>query len=131
MAHPNPNTQSVTQAAKLRNHLNELEKLLVKTNSLTVEKTLRLLDSTWLLKEDLRERGVDLKAEDGQWAGIKFRLRETAGQFVNAAKSHGGLAQLRQSLAATNGFWWTLDELHTAQTRRTLFQWLRRAGATV
>lgn len=128
MAQPNPNTESLSDAAKLRDQLNELEKLLVKVNSQTVERTLQLLDSAWLLKEDLRERGVDLKAEDGQWAGFEFRLSETAGEIVKAANAHGGMARLRPSLAQTDGFWWTLDELHAAQTRRTLFRWLRLAG---
>ena len=128
MALPNPNTASLTAAAELRDQLNELEKLLVKVNPRTVERTLQLLDSCWLLKEELRERGVDLKAEDGQWAGFEFRLREIAGQIVKAANAHGGLAQLRRSMAKTDGFWWTLDELHAAQTRRTLFRWLRLAG---
>ena len=108
-----------------------MEKLLVKVNSLTVERTLQLLDSTWLFKEDLRKRGVDLKAEDGQWAGIEFRLRETAGEIVKAANTHGGMARLRRSLAETDGFWWTLDELHATQTRRTLFRSLRRVGGIV
>ena len=128
MAQPHPNTASLSDAAKLRDQLNELEKLLVKVNSLTVERTLQLLDSSWLLKEDLRERGVDLKAEDGQWAGFEFRLSETAGEIVKAANTHGGMGQLRQSLAQTNGLWWTLDALHAAQTRRTLFRWLRLVG---
>ena len=128
MAQPNPNTAPLSDAAKLRDQLNELEKLLVKVNSHSVVRALQLLDSSWLLKEDLRARGVDLKAEDGQWAGFEYRLTEIAGEIVKAAKTHGGMAQLRQSLAQTDGFWWTLDDLHAAQTRRTLFRWLRLAG---
>ena len=128
MAQPNPNTESLSDAAKLRDQLNELEKLLVKVNSHTVVRTLQLLDTSWLLKEDLRARGVDLKAEDGLWAGFEFRLSEIAGEIVKAANTHGGMAQFRQTLAQTDGFWWTLDELHAEQTRRTLFRWLRLVG---
>ncbi len=117
-----------TPGAALRADLEELEKLLVKVNDTTIERTLTLLDQAYLQLAALRDQGVDVKAEEGLWAGFEVRLQDTAGEFVRAARAQGGLAALRQLHAQTDGLWWHVDDLYRTQNRRSLFKALRWLG---
>ncbi len=128
MAHSIETSPPSSPGAELRADLAELEKLLVKVNGTTVERTLKLLDKACLQMAALRKQGVDLKAEEGLWAGFEVRLQEAAGEFVRAARAQGSLATLRQQHARTDGLWWHLDELYQAQMRRSLFKGLRWVG---
>lgn len=130
MAH-NIESPHLSPAAELREALAELEKLLIKVNAQTVVRTLELLDATHAAMAQLRAEGVDLKAEEGLWAGFEFKLRESAGQFVAAARAHGDWAALRAAHARSAEFWWRLDEIHRQRTRRQLFKGLRWLGAAV
>ncbi len=114
--------------------LEELEKLLVKPNDKNIERTLPLLDKACLQMAALRAQGVDLKAEAGLWSGFQIRLRTGAGEFVRAARAHGGFVSLRQHHAQTDGLWWHLDDVYQAQKRRSLFRalrWLSAIGGLV
>lgn len=127
-------TPPSTPSAELRVNLEELEKLLLKPNGMTIERILILLDKAWLQMRDLHDRGVDLKAEEGLWSGFEIRLRKGAGEFVQAARAHSGLASLRRNCAQTDGFWWHLDDIYRAHNRRSLFRtlrWLGTAGGLV
>ena len=124
-------SSSSSPVAQLRQDLAELEKLLVKVNEGHVVRTLELLDLCFEAMHDLRLQGVDLKGEEGLWSGFEFKLRISAGQFVKAAKPHGGLSTLRASHPASTGFWWHLDETYRAQNRKQLTKALRWGGAVI
>lgn len=124
MAHSIESSSS-SPVAQLRQDLAELEKLLVKVNSGHVLRTLELLDLCSEAMQKLRQEGVDLKGEEGLWAGFEVKLQITAGQFVKATKPHGGLSALRTSHSASTGFWWHLDDAYRAQNRRQLNKGLR------
>ncbi len=124
-------SQSSSPVAQLRQDLAELEKLLVKINSGHVVQALELLDLCSAAIHKLRAQGVDLKGEEGLWAGFEHKLRESAGHFVKAAKPHGGLAALRAHHPDSRGFWWRLDETYQAQNRQRLFKALRWGGLVV
>lgn len=128
MAHSIESQTASSPSAELRADLEELEKLLIKVNAVTVERTLKLLDKAHGQMEELRARGVDLKAEDGLWSGFEVKLQASAGEFVKAARNDGGIAALRSSHARTDGFWWRLDDIHRQQNRRTLMRYLRLGG---
>lgn len=117
--------------AQLRQDLAELEKLLVKVNAGHVVRTLELLDLCSETLHELRSQGVDLKGEEGLWSGFEHKLQESAGQFVKAAKPHGGLAALRADRPHSTGFWWHLDDTYQAQNRRHVFRALRWVGIVV
>lgn len=121
----------LSPAAELREALAELEKLLIQVNAQTVVRTLELLDATHAAMAQLRAEGVDLKAEAGLWAGFEFKIRESAGQFVAAARPHGDWTALRAAHARSEEFWWRLDEIHRQRIRRQLFRGLRWLGAAV
>ncbi len=124
-------SQSSSPVAELRQDLAELEKLLVKVNAGHVIRTLELLDQCAEAMQELRLQGVDLKGEEGLWAGFEHKLQEAAGQFVKAAKPHGGLEALRASHPHSTGFWWHLDATYRTQNRRQLFTLLRWGGLVV
>ncbi len=128
MAHSIERTLPSSPGAELRADLEELEKLLVKVNGGTIERTLKLLDKAYLQMVALRDQGVDVKAEEGLWSGFEVKLQESASEFVRAARARGGLESLRQQFAQTEGLWWQLDEVYRAQNRRSLFKALRWLG---
>lgn len=113
-------SQANSPLAILREDLGELEKLLVKINEGHVIRTLELLDRCAAAMATLRDQGVDLKGEEGLWAGFERKLNDSAGQVVKAARPHGGLAALRAAHADADGFWWHLDENFRQQTRQQL-----------
>lgn len=127
MAH-SIDTRARSPAADLRADLEELDKLLVKVNAQTVLRTLELLDRAHGQMEMLRQAGVDLKAEEGLWSGFEVKLRQTAGEFVRAAKPLGGFGRLRSAHADSSGFWWHLDDIHSGHIRQQLFKGLRWLG---
>ena len=124
-------SSSSSPVAQLRQDLAELEKLLVKVNAGHLVRTLELLDLCFEAMHDLQQQGVDLKGEEGLWTGFEFKLQISAGQFVKAAKSHGGLSTLRASHPGSTGFWWHLDDTYRAQNRKELTKWLRWGGFAV
>lgn len=128
MAHSIETSPPSSPGAELRADLQELEKLLIKVNGRTIERTLKLLDKAYLQMAAMRDQGVDLKAEEGLWSGFEVRLQEAAGEFVRAARAHGGLATLRQHHAQTDGLWWHVDDVYRAQNRHSLFKALRWTG---
>ncbi len=121
-------SHSSSPLALLRQDLTELEKLLVKVNSGHVVRALELLDLCSEAMHQLRQQGVDLKGEEGLWAGFEHKLHESAGQFVKASKPHGGLASLRASHSGSTGFWWRLDDTFRSQNRRQVNKVLRWGG---
>ncbi len=121
-------SHSSSPLAQLRQDLTELEKLLVKVNSGHVVRALELLDLCSEAMHQLRQQGVDLKGEEGLWAGFEHKLHESAGQFVKASKPHGGLASLRASHSGSTGFWWHLDDTFRSQNRRQVNKVLRWGG---
>ncbi len=121
-------SHSSSPLAQLRQDLTELEKLLVKVNSGHVVRALELLDLCSEAMHQLRQQGVDLKGEEGLWAGFEHKLHESAGQFVKASKPHGGLASLRVSHSGSTGFWWRLDDTFRSQNRRQVNKVLRWGG---
>ncbi len=128
MAHSIERTPPSSPGAELRADLEELEKLLVKVNDMTIERTLMLLDKAYVQMRTLRDQGVDLKAEEGLWLGFEIRLQESAGEFVRIARSRGGLDRLRRDLAQTDGLWWHIDNVYRAQIRHSLFKVMRWLG---
>ena len=130
MAHSIESSPS-SPVAQLRQDLAELEKLLVKVSPGHVVRVLKLLDLCSETMQKMRVQGVDLKGEEGLWAGFEHKLQESAGQFVKAAKPHGGLAALRASHPHSTSFWWHLDATYQAQNRRHLFKALRWGGIVV
>ncbi len=121
-------SHSSSPLAQLRQDLAEVEKLLVKVNSGHVVRALELLDLCSEAMYQLRQQGVDLKGEEGLWAGFEHKLHESAGQFVKASKPHGGLASLRASHSGSTGFWWHLDDTFRSQNRRQVNNVLRWGG---
>ncbi len=121
-------SHSSSPLAQLRQDLAEVEKLLVKVNSGHVVRALELLDLCSESMYQLRQQGVDLKGEEGLWAGFEHKLHESAGQFVKASKPHGGLASLRASHSGSTGFWWHLDDTFRSQNRRQVNKVLRWGG---
>ena len=121
-------SHSSSPLAQLRQDLTELEKLLVKVNSGHVVRALELLDLCSEAMHQLQQQGVDLKGEEGLWAGFEHKLHESAGQFVKASKPHGGLASLRASHSGSTGFWWHLDDTFRSQNRRQVNKVLRWGG---
>ncbi len=121
-------SHSSSPVAQLRQDLAELEKLLVKVNSGHVMRALELLDLCSEAMLQLQQQGVDLKGEEGLWAGFEHKLQESAGQFVKAARPHGGLASLRANHTGNTGFWWHLDDIYRTQNRQQLHKVLGWGG---
>lgn len=124
-------TSSSSPLTQLRQDLAELEKLLVKVNARHLVRILELLDLCFEAMHNLRQQGVDLKGEEGLWTGFEFKLQRSAGQFVKAAKSHGGLSTLRSSHPGSTEFWWHLDDTYRAQNRKELRKGLHWGGFAV
>ena len=113
-----------TPTADLRDSLNRAERQLPVLDSSSLVEYLRGLDRIEELMESLTAESVDLRPEMTRWLDLQARMGARASHLVKLARPLGGFAALRAANPPAVNGWWRLDELVSADRKRSWTRWL-------
>jgi tetratricopeptide (TPR) repeat protein len=97
-------------ATRLRDALEEIERMIVQLRGDNIEQFLLKLDRTEEEILELHTTGGDFRPEQARWDSLLNRLHNQPEPLVRAAQVAGGLKGLRAKHPPATNFWWFLDQ---------------------